>query len=127
VWSSRGAPALAYVSASGLPLPWRHSIHDVFQLPEPPPEIRLMVWLYPHVDAVTGVVEIEAYSADIMVGKKRLRHLRPPMVRDYKGDRYVIVHDDGEVIAVFRTVPNRPLVPERLVAWPFEGDDINLA
>jgi hypothetical protein len=99
----------------------------MFHLPEPPPEIRLMVWPYPHVDVVARAVEVEAYSADIMVGKKRLRHLRPPIARDYDGDRYVIVHDDGEVIAVFRTVPDRPLVPERLLAWPFDRDDINLA
>jgi hypothetical protein len=104
-----------------------YCIDQVFLLPEPPPEIRVMAWPYPQVDAVAGVIEVEAYSADIMVGKKRLRHLRPPMVHDYKGDRYVIVHDDGEVIAVFRAVPDRPLGPERMLTSPFDRNDINVA
>lgn len=85
-----------------------------------------MVWPYPHIDTDARAVEVEAYSADVMVGTKRLRHLRAPMVRDCRGERYVIVHDDGDVIAVFRTVPDRPLLPERLLAWPFDGDDDNL-
>jgi hypothetical protein len=85
-----------------------------------------MAWPNPQVGKVADVVEVEEYSADIMIGEKRLSHLRPPMVRDYKGDRYVIVHDDGDVIDVFRTVPNQPLWPERLLTWPFDGDDISL-
>ncbi len=98
----------------------------MLRLPDPPPQIRLKVWPYPLVDAVAGVVEIEAYSADIMAGTKRVRHLRPPMVRDYEGARYVIVLDDEAVIAVYRVVPRRPLDPDRLLEWPFDEDDVSL-
>jgi hypothetical protein len=100
----------------------------MFKLPHPPPEIRLVAWPYPKVDHAAGTVEVEveAYSADIMSGAKRVRHLRPPMIRLYKGEQYVIVHDDGEVIAVYRTLASKPPALERLFSWPFGGDDVSL-
>jgi hypothetical protein len=86
-----------------------------------------MPWTRPPADAAAGASEIDAYSADVVIGAKRLRHLRPPMIREYRGERYVIIVDDGDVIAVFRVVPDRPSDPERLLRWPFEGDDVDLA
>lgn len=85
-----------------------------------------MAWPHSRIDPLVGDVEVEAYSADIMAGAKRLKHLRAPMIRDYKGRRYVIVLDDGDVIAVYRTSPGRPRDPVQLTAWPFDNDDASL-
>ena len=85
-----------------------------------------MSWPRTQVDVPAGPFEIDAYSADVMTGAKRVRHLRPPMIRDYQGDRYVIVLDDGDVIAVFRVTVDHPWDPERLLRWPFDGDEITL-
>jgi len=92
-------------------------------LPEPPPEIRLVPWFSPYVGRLGGPAEIEAYSADVMVGPRRVRHLRPPTTRDYRGERYVVVMDDSEPIAVYRVVPEQPTTPQRLLLWPFNEDE----
>lgn len=94
----------------------------MFLLPEPPPEIRLVPWFSPQVDLLASSVEIEAYSADIMAGAKRLRHLKPPATREHLGRRYIIVMDESEPIAVYRVVPERPTEPERLLQWPFDDE-----
>jgi hypothetical protein len=82
--------------------------------------------MYPFVDG-QGSVDAEAYSADIMSGKKRVRHLRSPVVRDYEGQRYVVIIDGGEAIALYRVVAGHPWTPERLLTWPFSGDDVGPA
>jgi hypothetical protein len=92
-------------------------------LPEPPPDIRLVPWFSPHSDVLRGPVEVEAYSADMMVGPKRVRHLRPPATREYHGQRYVVVMDDSDPVAVYRIIPTQPTDPERLLLWPFGEDE----